>query len=153
MIFDNRDIILKFNKRRYLLVLLYVTFMAVIFFSGLFEEKQKLKLAVAISVLYVIYNVISLIKNYNYFSFREDQDYFMFRFVSMSPFDSKKRAIKINKNDFAGFDFKESLLGSRKNLILSIQTKNGVANYPPISISALSQKHKNMLKQSLSQFV
>lgn len=153
MIFDNRDIILKYNKRRYLLVLLYVTFMAVIFFSGFFEENQKLILALAISILYVIYNVISLIKNFNYFSFSEGPEHLMFRFVSMSPFDSKKRAIKIDKNDFAGFEFNESLLGFRKNLVLSIHTKNGVAHYPPISISALSQKHKNNLKQSLSQFV
>ena len=77
----------------------------------------------------------------------------MFRFVSMRPLDNNKKAIQINKADFAGFKFEKSFFGYKENLILSLKTKKGVANYPPISISALSQKHKAMLKQALNQFV
>ncbi len=153
MIFDNRDIILKLNKRRYILILVYVTLMIIFFFSGFFEENQKVILAISISVIYIIYNIISYHINFSYFSFRDDQESLMFRFVSLRPLDNNKKAIKISKRDFAGFKFEKSFFGYKENLILSIKTKKGVANYPPISLSALSQKHKLMLKQSLNQFV
>ena len=153
MIFDNRDIILKLNKRRYILILVYVTLMIIFFFSGFFEENQKIILAILISVIYIIYNIVSYHINFSYFSFRDDQEFLMFRFISMRPFDSNKKAVKISKSDFAGFKFEKSFFGYKENLILSIKTKKGIANYPPISLSALSQKHKSMLKQSLNQFV
>ncbi len=153
MIFDNRDIILKLNKRRYILILVYVTLMIIFFFSGFFEENQKIILAISISVIYIIYNIISYHINFSYFSFRDDQESLMFRFVSLRPLDNNKKAIKISKHDFAGFKFEKSFFGYKENLILSIKTKKGIANYPPISLSALSQKHKLMLKQSLNQFV
>lgn len=153
MIFDNRDIILKLNKRRYILILVYVTLMIIFFFSGFFEENQKIILAISISVIYIIYNIISYHINFSYFSFRDDQESLMFRFVSMRPLDNNKKAIKMSKRDFAGFKFEKSFFGYKENLILSIKTKKGIANYPPISLSALSQKHKSTLKQSLNQFV
>jgi len=153
MIFDNRDNILKLNKRRYILVLIYIPLMAFIIWSGIFEETLKIYLAIAISAIYITYNIISYYINYNYFSFRDDSENLMFRFVSMRPFDSAKKAVQIKITDFAGYKFEKSFFGLKENIILRIKTKKGIANFPPISISALSEKHKQMLKQALNQFV
>ncbi|PLX11180.1 MAG: hypothetical protein C0597_15530 [Marinilabiliales bacterium] len=152
MIFDNRNIIIKLNKRRYILVLLYVTLMAVLFFSGLFQDRFKAILAILFSFLYIVYNIITYYLNFSYFSYRDDSEYLMFRFVSMRTFDNDKKAINISKLDFVGFKFEKLFFGYKQNLILRIRTKKGSANYPPISISALSQKHLKMLEQSLNQF-
>jgi len=152
MIFDNRNIIIKLNKRRYILVLLYVTLMAVLFFSGLFQDRFKAILAILFSFLYIVYNIITYYLNFSYFSYRDDSEYLMLRFVSMRTFDNDKKAINISKLDFVGFKFEKLFFGYKQNLILRIRTKKGSANYPPISISALSQKHLKMLEQSLNQF-
>jgi hypothetical protein len=153
MIFDNRDTVIKLNKRRYILVILYITLMSILFFSGLLEEKLKAILAISFSLIYIIYNIIAYHINFCYFSFRDDTEQLNFRWVSMRTFDNKKKAINIKTNDFVGFKFEKLFFGYKQNLILTIKTKKGIANYPPISISALSKKHKDMLKQSLNQFV
>lgn len=153
MIFDNRDKVFKLNKRRYILILTFVTAMSVIIFSGLFDEKLKVGLAILISLVYIAYNVFIYALNYSYFSYNDDKDKIMLRFASLRPFDNRKHAIDIRKRDFNEYIVKKSFMNFREDLILKVSTKKGLANYPPISLSALSAKHKDMLINSLNQFV
>jgi hypothetical protein len=153
MIFDNRDTVFKLNKRRYILILVYLTTMSVIIFSGLFEDRLKIQLAVIVSILYIIYNIFSYLLNYSYFSYNDDKDKIMLRFASLRPFDDRKKAIDIRKKDFKGYIIKKSFINLREELIIKVSTKKGLANYPPISLTALSAKHKNMLISSLNQFI
>lgn len=153
MIFDNRDTVFKLNKRRYILILVYLTLMSVIIFSGLFEDRLKIQLAVIVSILYIIYTIFSYLLNYSYFSYKDDKDKIMLRFASLRPFDNRKQAIDIRKKDLKGYVLKKSIMNFREDLILKVSTKKGLANYPPISITALSAKHKQMLINSLRQFI
>jgi hypothetical protein len=153
MIFDNRDNVFKLNKRRYILLLIYVTAMSVVIFSGLFDKKLIIGLAILITTIYVVYNVFTYQLNYSYFSYNDDKEKIMFRFASLRPFDNRKQAIDIRKRDFKGFTIKKSFMNFREDLVLKVSTKKGLANYPPISLTALSTKHKNMLVNSLNQFV
>lgn len=153
MIFDNRDNVFKLNKRRYILILVYITTMSVVIFSGLFNERLIIGLAIAISLMYIVYNIFVYQLNNSYFSYNDDKDKLMFRFASLRPFDNRKQAIDIHKKDFKGFIIKKSFMNFREDLILKVSTKKGLANYPPISLTALSAKHKNMLLDSLNQYV
>lgn len=105
------------------------------------------------TVIYISYVLYTFSLNYYYFSFNDDGDKLIFKFISLRPFYNKKMAIEIPKIDFKGYKFKMSFLNLKQELILTVKTKNGIASYPPISITALSLKHKKILERALNQLV
>lgn len=157
MVFDNRKIVLRLNKRRYIAILAYLVSMGFLLLSDSFKKTilgyEKSLFVIVITILYILYIVYAYIVNYNFFLYNDDGNKLIIRFVSLRPFDNKKRAIELNKNDFAGYKIKSSLFNLKQDLVVKIKTKNGIANYPPISITALSFKHRNMLENSLNQVV
>lgn len=157
MVFDNREIVTKLNVRRYIVLLLYLTLMGLLILSGIFKEMilgiNKSVYIVVVTIIYIIYIIYAYIANYNYFAFNDEGNKLVFRFVSLRPFDNKKQAIEIQKKDFKGYVFRKSLMNIREDLILTVLTKNGLASYPPIGVTALSVKHKNMLINSLNRFI
>lgn len=157
MIFDNRDIVTKLNIRRYLVLLAYLICMGLLILADIFGETilgiTKSLYILVITLMYILYVVYAYLMDYKFFSFSDEGDKLTFKFISMRPFDNKKQAIEILKTDFRSYQIKSIFLKIKQDLILSVKTKNGVANYPPISITALSSKHKKRLINSLNQFV
>ncbi len=155
MIFDNRNIVMRLNIRRYLTILAYFILMGLFLLSDIFNKPvfgyDKTTYVIVINAIYLTYIIFTFSLNYNFFSYKDEGNKLVFRFVSLRPFDNKKQAIEILKKDFAGYEFQKSLFNLKEDLILTVRTKNGVANYSPISITALSLKHKNLLKNSLNQ--
>lgn len=156
MIFDNRDIIVKLNKRRYIALIMYIVLIALLLIPDIFEEiilgYKKSIYIIIFTCIYITYVIFAYLKDYNFFSYNDESDKLIFRFISLRPFDNKKQAIEIHKKDFKGYKIKKSFFNLNENLILAIKTKKGIASFPPICISALSLKHKNMLLRSLKQF-
>ncbi|MFC2104218.1 hypothetical protein ACFLS4_02555 [Bacteroidota bacterium] len=148
---------MKLNIRRFLAILIYLALMVFLVFSDIFDDTilgfNKSIYVILITVFYLLYIVFAYVVNYNFFSFNDEGNKLVFRFVSLRPFDNKKQAIEIHKKDFKGYKLQKSFMNFKEDLILIIKTKKGIANYQPICISALSLKHKNMLIQSLNQFV
>jgi len=154
MQFDNRQIIIKLKKRRYLSFIVYSVAMILLFFTEWFKRPvlgiDKSLFVISISVIYILYSIVTYILNYNFFSFSNDNDSYIFKFVSLRPFDSEKKTIILRKNSFRGIKIKESFFKLRKEIILFTETKNGVVSYPSISISALSKKNILLLKKILN---
>lgn len=157
MVFDNRKIVLQLNKRRYIAILLYLVSMGLLLLSDTFKKTilgyEKSLFVIIITILYILYIVYVFIVNYNFLSYNDDGNKLIIRFVSLRPFNNKKRAIEVNKNEFVGYKIKSSFFNLKQDLIVKIKTKNGIANYPPISITALSIKYKNILESSLNQMI
>ena len=155
MVFDNRNIVMRLNMRRYLTLLAYLVLMGLFLLSGLFDKPvlgyDKATYVIVITAIYLTYIVFAFLLNYNYFSYNDEGNKLIFRFVSLRPFDNKKRVIEIHKKDFEEYKIDKSFFNLKEDLILTVKTKKGVANYPPISITALSLKHKDLLKNSLNQ--
>jgi hypothetical protein len=131
--------------------------MGLILLVGIIEKpflgKDKSFYVILICAIYLLYILITYTLDYNFFSYNDKGNKLIFHFVSLRPFDNKKRAIEIYKKDFEGYKINKSFFNLKEDLILTVKTKRGVANYPPISITALSLKHKNLLKNSLNQVV
>ena len=87
--------------------------------------------------------------NYNYIFFTDDSGKFTFKFVSLRPFDNKKKLIEIHKKDFDNSSFKKSFFNLKTDLTLYANTANGVVSYPSISLSALSKEQIQILKKTL----
>lgn len=156
MQFDNRKQVLWLNKRRYITLLIYIVLMGLVILSGFFDKAvlglNKAVYVICVSVVYILYIVFSYLKSYNFFSYSDDSDILVFKFVSLRPFDNAKKTIQIKKKDFGGYKIEKSILNFNCNLILSIKTKKGLAKYPPISISSLSEKQIKLLQGSLNQY-
>ena len=157
MVFDNGSKVSKLNIIRYLSFLSYAIFIGFLTLSGLFNKPVlgigKNSLIILFSVIYIIYVVYVYIRNYNFFKYNDEGGKLVFRFISLRPFDNKKRSIEIVKKKFTGYKIRNSFLNIKVDLLLSVKTRNGVANYPPISITALTNKEKEYLKTSLNQAV
>lgn len=157
MFFDNRNTVLRLNKIRYIVLLIFITLISIVIWSGWFENQVlglgKLTYSITISIIYLFYLMISYILNYNFLSYKDDGNKLLIRFVSFRPFDNAKKAIEIEKKNFGGYQVQKSFFNLKTELILNIKTKNGIAKYPPISISALTKKQVTLLKGALNQYV
>lgn len=139
--------------RRYISIISYSLFMFIVFFSGWFDKPvlniDKSVYVIAISSIYILYIIISYIINYSYISFSNDGEAFVFKFISLRPFDDKKKSIVLNKSLYKGAKIQSSFFNLKKDLLVFTQAKKGVVSYPPISISALNSKQVEMLKKAL----
>jgi hypothetical protein len=155
MIFDNRNIVVRLTIRRYLSLLAFLIIMALLLLVNIIKRPlwgfDKSFYVIVICSIYVLYVVFTYFRSYNFFSFNDEGEKFVFRFISLRPFDNEKKAIEISKNDFGGYVLHNSFLSFKQELVLKVKTKTGVANYPPISITAISKKHKKMLINAFDQ--
>ncbi|HAN18795.1 MAG: hypothetical protein A2X13_06950 [Bacteroidetes bacterium GWC2_33_15] len=154
MTINNRNTIIKYNIRRYILIVSFGTLISIIAFTSIFEiylkDINKILVAIIASILYCIYIAYYYILDYNYIHYTDEGLKFIFHYVSLNPFNKKRNAIEILKSNFSGFKLKKSFLGQKTEIILFTKTKKGIAKYPPISITSLSQKQINALVYSLS---
>lgn len=61
------------------------------------------------------------------------------------------RSILIEIDHFKGFIIKKSTLGLSRQLILSVESKKGLADYPPVSISILKKSEIDQISTVLSK--
>jgi Ca2+/Na+ antiporter len=152
MIFDNRKIVARLTVRRYLSLFVFLIIMALLLLLNVVKRDlwgmDRSFYVFITCTVYVFYVVYAYFRSYNFFSFNDEEEKLVFRFISLRPFDNEKKAIEIAKKDFGGYEFRKTFLGFKQELILKVKTKKGVANYPPISITAISKKHKIMLENA-----
>lgn len=89
---------------------------------------------------------------YNYIQYADEGEKIVFRYYPLRIFSRKYKAIEIPKFAFIKFETKISFNNKVEEIILFQKTKKGIFQYPPISISALSENDKIRLKQSLLSF-
>ena len=148
MSFDNKARIDRILRFKLLSIILFAGVFAWIYYA----EKNGLStytpylLGLAILV-YVILVIIPYVKNAHYLSFSNEPDHFSFRYYAVS--NRIPKAAEISKSVFKGYRFKKEWMGLRENLIISIETPQGIAEYPPISTSFLSVKQRRMLEEEL----
>ncbi len=115
-------------------------------------EKHKLVVFGVIGMAILIYVVYGL-KRFMYFSYNDDSDKIIVRYFNLIPSTLDHHSIEIPKRSFVSYEVKRSRLNLRDELILVQKTKNGIAKYPPVSITILNNSEKRALKESLSKYV
>ncbi|MFO7844892.1 MAG: hypothetical protein R6V16_13860 [Bacteroidales bacterium] len=155
MQFDNKNKVLKLNMRRYIVLLFFTMIIGLLVFTRLLINPvwgiDKTTAILITIVAYLIYIMITYMKNYLYILYSDQGDRITLKFVSLRPFDNKRNAIEIPKKDYHGYKTEKSFFNLKEEITLLINSPKGVAKYPPISITALSSKQKKMLFHSLNQ--
>ncbi|MDK2977436.1 MAG: hypothetical protein PWP52_150 [Bacteroidales bacterium] len=155
MQFDNKNKVLKLNMRRYIVLLLFTTIIVLLVFTRLLNNPvwviDKTTAILITIVAYLIYIIITYIINYQYIFYSDEGDKIILKYVSLRPFNNKRNAIEIFKRNYSGYKICKSFLNLKEEIIFFVQTPNGVAKYPPISIAALTPKQKKILINSITQ--
>lgn len=111
---------------------------------------NKYHWAIIVTLLYIMENVYEFLKDFNYIYFSDQGEKLLFRYVSLKPFHKKRYSIEMNKDKFKGYKILHSPM--KQKIVFYIQTPQGTAKYPPVSITGLNQEEFNQLKQVLNQY-
>jgi len=95
--------------------------------------------------LFVIYYYYTLDPNYFYYS--DDENSMVFKYYSTRLISSAHNRIEIPFSSFVKFQLETKFFGKKPELILFQRTPKGIAKYPPISLSGLSDNQINQLKK------
>lgn len=113
-----------------------------------YDVKDLLYMMYAFIVL-VIFFIIMGIFRFNYIVFYAGPDKIRVRFKSLTPFNSPSNSVVIKIEDFHSYEIKTSLMGYKKVLILFQKTPSGLAKYPGIGFSALTDAEIEKIKKAL----
>lgn len=100
--------------------------------------------------LFIIFFPVVL--QYQYVFFSDEGNDIIFRYFSTGIFESKKNSVEISKRTFSGFTIEKKFFGLIQSVILFQRLKEGVAKYPPISMSALNRKDREKIVSSLNSY-
>ena len=102
--------------------------------------------------LYFAYALLPMVLNYQYISFSDEGENIVFRYFTSGIIGGRKNSIEINKNGFSGYKTENRFFGLIQSITLYQRFQEGVAKYPPVYLSALSEEEKSKLFRSLNQY-
>ncbi|MBN1417083.1 MAG: hypothetical protein JW973_18445 [Bacteroidales bacterium] len=155
MVIDIQRTILRKNLRAFILAIVFVIIILLLLLTYIYEDQlfglTNYHISIIIAGIYILYIVINALRQYHYIYFDDKGDKLVLRYFPTGAFTSKKNSIEIAKKDFAGYQKKIWLFGFREKMILLVNTRKGIAKYPPVSLTALKKKEKESLYQALDR--
>jgi hypothetical protein len=125
------------------IVLFLVMAISIIYLLVSDINEQTWNYIILIVSVYLLINVFFYIKRYLFLSFEEDNAFLIVKFFNSFILNSGKHKIRIPKKNFYKYELKNSSL--HNDLILYVNTPNGIAKYPPLSLSAFNRKKLQVL--------
>ena len=152
---ENKTKSLRISQMRYISAIIFFPLVIVLTTTKLVEDTflglNKYHWAIIVAAIYIGKNIYDYLKDYKYIFFSDEEGKLLFRYVSLRPFNNKKYSFEIKKNELYTYKIKRSPLNFKQDLVLYVNTPQGVAKYPPISISALNDLEFNKLKKALNE--
>jgi hypothetical protein len=155
MVIDiEKTIILKTKGKFIALIILVVVICGLLFIpfdSDLINGLENSILAVFMAGSYLIYSLYESFRNYNYIFFSDESDRLILRYFSVALFTKAKNSIEIPRKEFAGYQLNSFFMRYRETIILFRKTSKGVARYPPVSLTALSNEERDSMLRVLDE--
>jgi hypothetical protein len=157
MVIETKKKPLRISQMRYISAIIFFPLIIVLLSTDLIKNTflgfNKYHIAIIVASVYILQNVYQYLKDYKYIYFSDEEGKLVLRYVSLRPFNNKKYSIEINKNDLHSYKIKHFPLNFKQQLILFVHTPQGIAKYPPISITALSEDEFNRMKKILNDIL
>jgi len=153
---DNINFIFQFNnkKRSTNFFLLYIA-SGVIFLGAAFYFVAKnmnyplIATIVAAVAYFIAFNKIKP----SFFEMLVTEEKLQLHYYSVSSAVRTYQSVEIPLNELKDFAVVKNFMGLRRNLIVSVSSKYGIADYPPISVSILKKKEKAQIIHVLNQII
>lgn len=101
----------------------------------------------------ILFFTVMFYFRYNFVSVYAGPDKVLVRYKSLSPFITPNNSVKINAKDFHQYNIVSRLNGKKKLLYLYQDSPGGIAKYPGISISALSDAEIQQIKKAFDLII
>ena len=146
--------VISIRKFKLFLSIAFLIPVAIVYSSDVFESYiYKISKHYYAGFFIIIYLLILLyweLKKPYFIQYMDEGDKITFRFYSLLIIGRKYQAIEIPKRLFKTFNIKLFFFDRYESIILSRKTPTGIIDYPPISFSAVSEKDKIKIKNSLT---
>jgi hypothetical protein len=156
MVIENKNKTIRITQLRYIAVIVFLPLIVLLVASEIvktsFMGLNRFHWAIVLALVYLGINIYEHIRNFNYIFIDDSDSKIIFRYISLKPFHNKKYSIEIEKEKFHSYKIDRSLLNLKKEIVLYVDTPQGIAKYPPISITALDGDNINKLKHMLNQY-
>jgi hypothetical protein len=100
---------------------------------------------IALIVFAVAYFIVFTKVRPSFFEFLVLDDRFQINYYSVANVTREYQSVEVIFTNFKSIDIRKSFGGMKKELIISVETAYGIADYPPISISILKKKEIDQL--------
>ena len=127
-----------------------IGFLAIASYFVAFNRMIELIVTVLLAIVY--FYLFNKIKP-SFFELLITENRLQLNFYSVSSTMRNYQSIEIPLNQLKDFMIKKQLRGLNSNLILSVESKYGLADYPPVSISILSKKERAQIVRVLKEIV
>jgi hypothetical protein len=153
MTFDNSKTIIRERIRIFIVTMLLLTYVVLTYIAKLIEYPvlgiSETIYTIIFTGIWLVFALYPIILNYQYVSFSDEGENIVFRYFLAGIFGGKKNSVEIRKDSFAGYKIETRYFGLTQSITLFQRMREGVAAYPPVFISNLSQKEKDRLINSL----
>ena len=136
-------------KLAYILSLSIGLFLLAFGLFGSFYSFEKYIMLFAAIILLMFFIYLVIIKP-EYIYIAEIKDKIQIKNYPARPLLRNYKAFEIKLSTLNNFKIQKSFFNQKASLILTIKTKKGEGNYPPLSLSALSKKELTKLSKYLS---
>jgi len=147
--------VISIRKFKLYLTISFILPVVLVYLTDIFENYiykiSKHYYAVFFIIIYLLILLYWELKRPYFIQYIDDGDKITFRYYSLLIIGRKYKAIEIPKKLFRTFKIKMFFLNRFESIILSRKTSTGVIDYPPISLSAVSENDTIKIKDSLSK--
>ncbi len=149
MVIDNR---LLTGQLKMAFIILFTTIVILTCYAAFegqsfWEHYYILGLVVALVLVFIYL----LTRRMYYFYFNDEKTSLIIRYYAAFPLFRKYKAVEIPFKEIDNYEIVKSVMGLQEDLIIHRKTVKGIFKYPKISISALTEKEKEDLRQSFKQ--
>lgn len=146
MIIENKDRVAKLKRLFFLVSVIIAVFALVLFLLNLILYAIA---CLGVFTLWVLYFQVS---DYNYIYFSDENNKILLRYYKAVRFGKGEyNSIEFPQYMLQNAYFENSMAGKMSDLTLIVKTKRGMAEYPAVSLTALSKEEKSRLQSSLNK--
>lgn len=98
---------------------------------------QRFDIVLILSLLFISGLILTRILNFSFVRIQQENNKLMVRFYSLFAVDRNYESIEFPVTSLRHVTVKKYLLGLKWDLHLTVKLKQGMAGYPPISLSAI----------------
>jgi len=156
MTFDNSKKIIGIRIRLFIATIIMIVYIFLVYFGKQLKFPilgiEEITATLTLTAIYLLLAFMPLIFNYKYIYFSDDGTDLIFRFYSAGFFRREKHSIEIPKKEFSGYSIKKHFPGFVKSILLYRLMGNKKASYPPVYVTALSDKELSRITEALDKY-
>jgi len=142
------DTVFKTSKQKITYPILLALFITPVIYA-LVEGFKANIIIFGLAFIFLFAYLFMLYLKLYYFYYDDEKNKIIIRYYHSHPYIRKYKSIEIFKNNLVDYDITTSFFGLRKNLTITVASKNGNIEYPTISISTLNNLEIKKLTAAL----